>query len=345
MPLDKKSIHSPEIEQVKKLRDCFKKNPLQVNRLNSSDCEVIKFGNQYLVSNLDTVSEEVELGLYKDPKTIGRIAAVSCLSDLAACGIKPNHIMQSVTWSREYTDSQKLILQQAYSDVLDLYNIQLSGGDTSEGPFTTITSLAQALSDKAPLSRYGAKDGDLVCLTGHLGDGPALAMSYLLGLKDNDFKEEDYNPKAYINAGNSLYNFATASIDTSDGLITALNHLKNINSIEFDLVLNAPLYSEKSMLFINDNSLDLFLLWIVEHGDYQLLTIIPPENIDKAKKEIEHLSVIGKVTTKKRSSLNTGTQIKELNLTELCQSLFSRRYAPSEHLKELNAKLKGNEAI
>jgi thiamine-monophosphate kinase len=332
--------HSPEIEQVKELRACFKEHPLQINKLNSSDCEVIKIGDKFLVTNLDTLSEEVELGLYKDPKTIGRVAAISCLSDLAACGVKPLQIMQSVTWARNYTQTQKNELQIAYSSVLELHDIQLSGGDTSEGPFTTVSSMAQGICPTPPISRLGANVGDFICLLGKLGDGPALAISFLLGLSKQAFSEENYNPQAHLEDGVTLSNLASAVIDTSDGVMTALNHLKNINTIEFNLDLDGASYSKNALQFIKDHEIEKVLLWIVEHGDYQLLATIPAQNLEEAKSQIEGLSVIGRVTDKKISTINTGKGNLELNLTELCQSLFDRRHNPSEHLIELNTSLK-----
>jgi thiamine-monophosphate kinase len=270
---------------------------------------------------------------------MGRVAATACLSDLAACGVLPTQIMQSITWPRDFSLQDKIKLQESYSKELEKHNVHLTGGDTSEGPFVSITSMAQSLTSNPPLTRYGAKPGDSLVLIGDLGDGPSLAISYLLGLPSKTFPEEAYKPEAYLQEGQTLREFATSCIDTSDGLITSLNHLKNINNIDFEIDIEAAIYSKNSINFISNHNIHKLILWIVEHGDYQLLATIPPSKIEELKSKVPKVSIIGKVRSAEISTFKLSESSIKLNLTSLSKNLYERRDSPQTHLKELNEKL------
>ena len=72
MPLD----HLRENADLPELLKGLPRSKDQVNSLNEADAEILKLGDSnFLVSTIDSISEEVQLGLYEDPYTVGWMAA------------------------------------------------------------------------------------------------------------------------------------------------------------------------------------------------------------------------------------------------------------------------------
>ena len=64
-----------ENSNISKIASCYKRSPLQVNKIHESDSEIIKLkDNIFLAITTDSISEEIETGLYDDPWLIGWMA-------------------------------------------------------------------------------------------------------------------------------------------------------------------------------------------------------------------------------------------------------------------------------
>ena len=75
--------------------------PAQVGALHETDAELIDLGDGRLLAlTVDAVVEEISAGLYRDPRTVGRIAAASSLSDLAAVGADALGVLVCATLPR-----------------------------------------------------------------------------------------------------------------------------------------------------------------------------------------------------------------------------------------------------
>lgn len=331
----KHSKYSSEVNDLLQIIGEQKRHPKQINGLNEADCEIVKLtANQYLAINIDSMAEEISAKLYVKPYTIGRMAATSSLSDLVTIGGEPTGVLISVLWGKDWKLKDKQDFYRGFNHVLKKHKLFLLGGDSGSQQETSATVTAFAVSKHKPTTRVGAKPGDLVCLLGKTGDGPALAFRYLQRLPTIAFDESSYDPKLYFKEAQIINPLASAIIDTSDGLVTALNHLSLINQVGFNLQWNDELISKKALAFCHKNHIPPFLLWIGEHGDYQLLFTISKKNFSKIKHKIRELHIIGEVSKGKTTFLKDGNKL-ELDFSTLVSELYRRKDEPHLLLKDL----------
>ena len=168
---------------------------------------------------------------------IGYRATAASLSDLAAMAARPLGLMIALTLPKADRNEARAIatgIREGASAVL----CPIVGGDLSSGDVLalTITALGSAA---RPLSRAGAKPGQRVYVTGHLG-GPAAALrAWNAGLQPNENDRARFaHPIPRIDAAIGLAERgATSAIDVSDGLIADIGHLAAASKvcIEVDL--------------------------------------------------------------------------------------------------------------
>src|SRR5688500_6723770 len=127
-----------------------------------------------LVSTVDLLREGVDFTRDLPAKSVGRKAIAVNLSDLAAMGAKPASVLiaiaappeTAVDWIESFYDGVAAICSEQSVDVI--------GGDLSRGGSITIAVTALGAAQRGKLvKRDGAKSGDLVCVTGTLGDAAA----------------------------------------------------------------------------------------------------------------------------------------------------------------------------
>ena len=168
-----------------------------------------------------------------DPRTLGHKALAVNLSDLAACGARPRAFLLALALPQ--ADAAWL---QAFSQGLlalaDAQGCELIGGDTTQGPLNiciTVLGDVPVLDGRSQaLLRSGARAGDDIYVSGHLGDA-RLALEALLGhialppavLAQARQRLEAPTPRVAL--GMALRGVASAAIDTSDGLLGDLGHV------------------------------------------------------------------------------------------------------------------------
>lgn len=245
------------------------------------DCAVVSSTEkQDIVVTTDTLVAGVHFPLGTSPKAIGHKAVAVNLSDIAAMGAKPSWISLAITIP-EVSDGWLSEFCAGVFELCEFYNVQLIGGDTTQGPLS-ITITAQGLTPEGKyLSRSGAKAGDWLYVTGELGDA-ALALQHHKDpfLSDNDVIEQvqkklDY-PKPRVLMGQSLREYASSAIDISDGLLADLGHICQASNVGANVVLDAVPLSDamnKSQLFD-----DAILLALNGGDDYELLFTVSEDN-------------------------------------------------------------------
>lgn len=167
------------------------------------------------------------------PDLIARKLLRVNLSDLAAKGATPVGYLMATAFPKTVEENWIAAFAKGLARDQKTYGIHLLGGDTvaTPGPATfSLTAIGETPA-RTMLRRSGAKPGDLVCVTGTIGDG-GLGLAELRqpheGLTPAQRRHliSRYRlPQPRTGFGAHLNGVASASLDISDGLIQDLGHI------------------------------------------------------------------------------------------------------------------------
>jgi thiamine-monophosphate kinase len=255
----------------------FSRHTGQLNRPHEADAELIAMPGtgRVLALTTDTISEEIALGFYRDPYTIGWMAATVSLSDLAAVGAMPLGILVSVTLPAGTPESYQKQIAEGIEAVCRVAGTHILGGDTNTGAETSITTTAAGLADRERvLKRTGCRPGDLLYSTGRLGTGGMVAAMAFFGMT-GDGAAYRFRPVARIREAQKLRPYITACMDSSDGLIATLDQLMRLNGAGFELTLPPETMLDPDVIrYCRDHGFDPLLMLAQPHGEFELIFTI-----------------------------------------------------------------------
>lgn len=160
--------------------------------------------------------------------TLGHKALAVNLSDLAAIGAEPAWATLSLTMPKADTGWIQDFMQ-GFLALADRFGVQLVGGDITCGPLSITVQIHGFVDPLQVMRRDGAQPGDLIYVTGSLGDaGLALRLQQAGKLDKSDHQQLLQRldcPTPRITEGIQLASIATSAIDLSDGLIGDLGHI------------------------------------------------------------------------------------------------------------------------
>ena len=244
------------------------------------DCALLHLDPQYnMAISTDTFLEGTHFFKGTDPKAVGYKSLAVNISDLAAMGATPVAFTLALTIP-EYNEKFLTEFAKGLFKLANSNHIQLIGGDTTRGPLSiTITVFGKTEQEKE-IRRSGARDGDIICVSGPLG-GAAYAVALRYG---NEKMPEDKNiiqkacslldyPNPRTDLLPWLHKFhASAALDISDGLLGDLNHIlecsnccASINCDDIPLSTSLALLSPEKQLNYAINGGD----------DYELCFTLP----------------------------------------------------------------------
>ncbi|MGA8882886.1 MAG: thiamine-phosphate kinase [Acinetobacter sp.] len=245
---------------------------------------------QQLAICADTLVAGRHFPLETDPHAIGWKSVAVNLSDIAAMGAKPHSILLALSLPQIDHDWLKGFSQGLY-DCCDQFGVSLIGGDTTQSPHLTITvtALGWVESGKA-VTRSGAQPGDLICVSGTVGDA-AFGLQHLGHPLQ---KRLDYpTPRCLL--GQQLKGLASSMIDVSDGLAQDLGHILDASGAGAVLHLEKlPIHPEAAKLAQEKK----WHLALAGGDDYELCFTISPQNYQKLlQQQLDvNLTIIGEIT-------------------------------------------------
>ncbi|MFN3701127.1 MAG: thiamine-phosphate kinase [Alphaproteobacteria bacterium] len=238
-------------------------------------------GFQTVVTS-DTLNAGVHFLPDQPPATIAQKALRTNLSDLAAMGATP-YCYQLCLSLPDLSELPEEWLQDFCSGLAEdqkRYNIFLSGGDTtrvSQGGMVSVSITAIGLVEAGKaLRRSTAKAGDLIVLTGCVGD------AYCgLRMRQNTLQPSIercialyHVPDPPIAPVRDLVKFATACIDVSDGVIADLRHMAQASNLQAEINLRSIHFSSDVEKLLAQNLVS-FEDVLTGGDDYQLLMAVP----------------------------------------------------------------------
>ncbi len=221
------------------------------------------------------------------------------LSDLAAMGATPRYYTLNTSYPGNITEDWIAAFARGLQTMQDRYGITLLGGDTTRthGPACFSLSAFGSITKGQALPRLGAEQGDLIFVSGTVGDGALGLLAKQGKLQDETgFLQQRYHiPQPRCALGVALCGLATACLDISDGLICDLGHF----NIGADIHLSMLPLSEATRNAVTQDS----LLWhsVLNGGDdYELLFCIKEDKVaellERSQKTGTSVTQIGRIT-------------------------------------------------
>jgi thiamine-monophosphate kinase len=207
-------------------------------------------------------------------ESVGHRCLARGLSDIAAMGGEPVAAFLSLALPRGLPKGWVEAFTRGLLTLAKRYGVTLAGGDTAESPDGILADIVVVgtVSKGKSVLRSGARPGDRIYVTGELG-GSAAAVEAIGKKPKRKLNPRNYPrhflPEPRIELGRILREkgFASAMIDTSDGLSTDLAHICEESGVGVEILAEAiPRASVGKP--VREVSLELAL-----HGgeDYELL--------------------------------------------------------------------------
>ena len=295
------------------------------------DCAVMHYPNTEVLVTTDMLMEGVHFDLtYIDLEHLGYKSAMVNISDIFAMNGTPRQMIVSIALSKRFAVED---MEQFYSGLrmaCDKWNVDIVGGDTTSsytGLAISITCIGEC-SEEQIVYRNGAKDTDLICVSGDLG---AAYMGLQLlereksvyyqqvdeARKKNDKQalealsnfQPDFAGKEYLlqrqlkpeARGDVLKQLRdlnirpTSMMDISDGLSSELMHICEQSKCGCRIYEKTIPIDYQTAVMAEEMNMNVTTCALNGGEDYELLFTVPIGDHDKIER-LEDVKLIGHIT-------------------------------------------------
>ena len=250
--------------------------------------------NSQLIVTTDTLVQGVHFFADMEPRALGHKAVAVNLSDIAAMGGEPAWISIAVTLP-EVDEQWVEAFTAGINEICEYYNVQVIGGDTTQGPLAvTISAKGLVPKDKA-IVRSGAKPGDWIFVTGTLGDAgvaiDAIKHNKTLPLKHQAFLKNRFEyPTPRVAIAQGLREIASSAIDISDGLLSEIGHILAASNVGAVINIDQLPLSDALLGSVEDES-QYYEFALAAGDDYELLFTVPEDKRGALDVTLAHYGV------------------------------------------------------
>ncbi len=297
------------------------------------DAAVLDYEGKQVLVTTDLLLEGIHFDLtYVPLKHLGYKSAVVNFSDIYAMNGKPRQITVSLGISRRFSVED---LDEFYAGLrlaCDIYGVDIVGGDTSSsltGLCISITCIGEGEKGKV-VTRSGAKETDLVCVSGDLG--AAYMGLQLLEREKSVFKgEKDFTPdfagkeyllerqlkpearKDIVEALDKAGILPTSMMDVSDGLSSELLHIAKASGVGCRIYEDRIPIDYQTAAMAEQFNMNLVTAALNGGEDYELLFTVPLSDHEKVA-EMKGISIIGHITRPELGAYMIGRDGGEVEL-------------------------------
>ena len=279
------------------------------------DCAVMEYRDTDVLVSTDLLVEGVHFDLtYVPLKHLGYKAAVVNFSDIYAMNGHPRQITVSLAISKRFTVEHIEALYSGIKLACEIYGVDLVGGDTTSsraGLVISITCIGDAPKDRI-VYRSGAKDTDLICVSGDLGAAymglQLLEREKVASAGQKDFQpmfdgkeyliERQLNPEARRDIVEELEKAGivpTSMMDISDGLSSELMHICKASGTGCRVYEDRIPIDYQTALMAEELNMNLVTAAMNGGEDYELLFTVPLHMHEQVSK-LPGIKVIGNMT-------------------------------------------------
>lgn len=188
-----------------------------------------------LVITKDAMVEGVHFPVGEAPDLVARKLVRVNLSDLAAKAAEPFGCFLAVAWTPAHDADARAAFARGLGEDLKRYGVDLLGGDTvrTPGPFSASLTALGWVPEGRMVRRAGARPGDVLAVSGTIGDG-ALGLATVKGeVSDPDgfLAGRLRLPTPRLDLREALRGHATATADVSDGLVADAGHIAEASGV------------------------------------------------------------------------------------------------------------------
>lgn len=294
------------------------KNPTSVKGVGDDAAVIAPSKNKQIVVTTDMLVEGIHFDLIYTPfKHLGYKAVTVNLSDVYAMNAVPTQITVSIAVSNKISIEA---LEELYEGMLlacEIYGVDLVGGDTTSsnsGLIISITAVGEA-EKKEIVYRNGAKENDLICVSGDLGGA-------FMGLQLLEREKQIFNENPAIQPDFSGYDYMlerqlkpeprqdviemfkelgvqpTAMIDISDGLSSEIIHICTQSGVGCTIYEDKLPIDPLTVSTAEEMNLNPSVCALNGGEDYELLFTISLEDYEKIKEQ-KRVAIIGHITSDK----------------------------------------------
>ncbi|MGN0222207.1 MAG: thiamine-phosphate kinase [Prevotella sp.] len=320
-----------EFGLIEKLTNDLKiKNTSTVHGV-GDDCAVLNYSDKQVLVTTDLLMEGVHFDLtYTDLRNLGYKAAMVNISDVFAMNGTPKQITVSMAVSKRFTVEDMELFYEGLRTACDKWDVDIVGGDTTSsftGFAISITCIGEGEKGRI-VYRNGAKDTDLICVSGDLGaaymglqllereksvyyqqvnearkKGDRKALEQL-GHFQADFAGKEYLLQRQLKAearGDIIRRLKeadilpTAMMDVSDGLSSELMHICKQSGVGCRIYeKNLPIDYQTAVM-AEELNMNVTTCALNGGEDYELLFTVPIGDHSKIE-ALEDVKLIGHIT-------------------------------------------------
>ena len=268
-----------------------------------------------LVISVDTYNQKIHFLDLKKPYLVIKKVLRASISDIVSKGAYPKYFFLSASLKKNSLNKRKLNeIIKSLKEEQKMYNIKLSGGDTTRSNTNSFTVMTVGFSNKI-VKRNNCKLNDDIYVTGNIGDsyvGLCLLKKKLININNNlkkYFTKKYYLPDVPIKLCKYINKYANSSIDVSDGLFDDMSKLLNKQKLNYIIYLDKIPVSENFQSVIQNLGLNK-LNYISKGDDYQTIFTAPKSArshiINISKKVNQKITLIGCISNISSNKLVIG---------------------------------------
>lgn len=235
------------------------------------DCAVLAPSRGAQCITTDAVVEDVHFKrAWYSPEDIGHKALAVNLSDLASMGAVPRWFVCALALPRDFPRRELSGIARGMSALAREHGILLVGGNFTSARELSLTLTAAGEVRGPPLTRAGGRPGDLLYISGTLGEARWGLLQLQAGRRHGPAIRRQRRPVPRVALGRLAVRFASAALDLSDGLAQDLGHLCEASGVGAEVELShLPLTPAVRAALGWEGAL-------AGGEDYELLLAVPP---------------------------------------------------------------------